>query len=80
MDGSQLVDARFAKKHRRFGNRSPSCGCEDKNGCEDPSSGQILPPRGGHMVLIFGKLIGFERQYFATPPAKVAVYSFTGRR
>ena len=37
-------------------------------------------PQGGSYVLIFGKLIGFERQFFDIPPTEVAVYSFTGRR
>ena len=57
-------------------------GVKTKNGCEDPFPGQISPPgpRGGSYILIFGKLIGFERQYFAIPPAKVAVYTLTARR
>ena len=54
-------------------------GVKTKSGCEDIILGQNLPPGGGSYVLIFGKLIGFERQYFATPPAKVAVYRLTGR-
>ena len=53
-------------------------GVKTKMGCEDPSSSEILPP--GSYVLIFGKLIGFERQYFATPRAKVAVCRLTGCR
>ena len=45
-------------------------GVKTKNGCEDPLLGQIPPPGGRSYVLIFGKLIGFERQYFATPPGQ----------
>ena len=37
-------------------------------------------PQGGHIVLIFGKLLGFERQFFAIPPTEVAVYTLTGCR
>ena len=54
-------------------------GVKTKSGCEDTILGQNLPPGGGSYVLIFGKLIGFERQFFDIPPIEVAVYSFTGR-